>query len=238
MDGFLSDILMFPTVVYTLLLGFAVVYWTLVVVGGADIDAIDVGGGLDGAVDGAIEGAIEGAVEGAAEAAADGALDGAEGGLAGVLSALRLRKIPVTISLTALSSWGFVLSYVGMATLSPLIGTGWLPSLAVGAGSLVGGVAMTSLTLRPFGRFFETHAARSKHHLIGHVCTISTGKVDARFGQASCEDGGAGLILSVRYEGEGPLTRGQQALIVDYDPARDVFQVEPMDPLLEDRRVG
>ena len=58
MADFVTQILAFPTVVYTVVLGFVLLYWLFVIIGAADLDLFD----LDGAVDGAVE-AIDGAVD-------------------------------------------------------------------------------------------------------------------------------------------------------------------------------
>jgi hypothetical protein len=88
MAEFLSIILAFPTVLYTGLLGLAVLYWLFVIVGALDVNLLDPGAAADGAADGALKGVAElaGSLKGAGELAGDtaGALKGlAEGGLKG-----------------------------------------------------------------------------------------------------------------------------------------------------------
>ena len=90
------------------------------------------------------------------------------------------------------------------------------------------------MTSRPFGRFFVVHQAPRRKSLYGKICVVTTGRVDEKFGQATCDDGGAGLLLQVRCDVMGRLKRGQKALIVDYDSDRDAFLVEPYDELLND----
>src|SRR5690606_16397573 len=97
----------FPSVVYTVLLGVALVYWLLVIVGAAHLDGAD--GGLEGATKGAIEGAAKGLLDGA-----DGGAEGADvhvgdhvGPLGAVAAALKLRSAPVTVvgSLVVFFAW-------------------------------------------------------------------------------------------------------------------------------------
>ena len=71
-----------------------------------------------------------------------------------------------------------------------------------------------------------------KRSLVGKVCTITSGVVDGRFGTASCENGGAGLLLSVLCPKANTLKRGDAAFIIDYDSAKEAYEVEPMDWLL------
>ena len=76
----------------------------------------------------------------------------------------------------------------------------------------------------------------AKHEsLVGKVCTVRTGTVTDRFGEALLEDGGAGLVVRVRVETGETLKRGDQVVIVGYDDERQEFTVAPMDNLLDDR---
>ena len=73
---------------------------------------------------------------------------------------------------------------------------------------------------------------RSSSHALFHVsktCVVRTGSVTTTFGEASLEDGGAGLVLRVRVDRELPVKRGDQMLIVDWDAERESFLVEPLD---------
>ena len=65
--------------------------------------------------------------------------------------------------------------------------------------------------------------------MIGEACTIRTGRVDDRFGQATCEVGADSFLLQVRCDrlGNG-LVRGGRALIVHYDERREAYVVEPL----------
>lgn len=69
---------------------------------------------------------------------------------------------------------------------------------------------------------------KPKGDLIGKECILTTLRVDEGFGQASYDDGGAGLILTVRCEGENDLTRGSRAVIVDYHEAHDTYTIKPL----------
>ncbi len=89
MGEFLSLVIGFPTLLFTVPLGLSLVYWAFVIVGALDIDLFDSisGGGealegVDGLAEGAAEGAAEGLAEGLAEGAAEGLAEGAAEGLA------------------------------------------------------------------------------------------------------------------------------------------------------------
>ncbi|MDC0677388.1 OB-fold-containig protein [Sorangium atrum] len=245
----LAASLAFPAVIFTVLLALALIYWLFVLLGALDLDLLGGAhgdaapdlGGLEGAAKGALEGAAKGALEGAAKGAAEGladAADGADGahGVGSLLAALELHRVPATVTLSLIATFGWFTSALSTVLVGPLwLGwglPGWTLGLAVLAGSLVAAVLLTSLAVRPLGPLFVTRHAQSKKDLVGRVCVISTGRVDERFGQATIDEGGASHILDVRCDTPGALRRGDRALLVSWDPDREVFGVEPLDALL------
>lgn len=263
MTEFLAAILAFPTVVFTGLLGVAVVYWVFVIIGAVDVDLLDPGAAADGAVDGAIKGAAElagslkgiaegaseaaGALKGAAESASDavGALKGAgeaagnkleaAGQTAGLLGALKLKDVPVTVTGSLLLLWSWAFSYLGMHFLGGVLGAVlplWLVGLAVMIAAVVAAYPVASLSARPFAGIFATEEAKGRDALVGQVVAVTTLRVDGGFGQAAFEDGQGGLLVPVRCPKPNALQRGDEALVVGYDPVSETFVVEPLDPVL------
>jgi hypothetical protein len=253
MSAFLESILAFPTVFFTILMGVTLTYWLFVILGAVGIDVLD--GDVDlsagaKAASGVLEGgakAAGGLLEGGAKAAG-GALDGhghahhghghdhdMDADSSGLFSALGLAGIPVTISssFVIFSSW--MLSLVSRNTLFNLLGS-VLPSIVLSSGlfllSLVVGTLLSAIAVRPLRPIFIAKKAPGREDLMGRVCTINSGSVTGSFGHATFEDGGAGLILNVFCSKANQLKRGDQALILGYDPARDVYEVEPVDFLL------
>lgn len=225
MGGFWAQVLAFPTIVYTALLGVATVYWLFVVIGALDLHIFHIGGHGDASLDG---GSLD-------HAGADhgGDLDHGDGfSFGGFLISLGLRGVPLTLTLSmlALLAWG--ISFLTMRFLGPVwpLGPAVLAALVLVV-SFVLAVPLTALAIRPLAPHFKTPEARSKLAFVGKSCLISTASVDERFGQATCEDGGAGLILQVRYRGPTPPKKGDRAVLVDYDLDRDLFFIEPVDPI-------
>jgi hypothetical protein len=184
--------------------------------GHADVDA---GGAHDG-----------GDVDG--HGSHDTDLDGGAHGLAHVLMGGGLKAAPVTVTVSLLVAWSWLLCFFGMYALVPAVGAvvpHWLIGIGVLAGSFLGSVPLTSLCLRPMAGLFTADSARGRETLVGKICVISTGRVDAGFGQATYDDGGAGLIVQVRCDKKNELKRGDQALIIDYDQAHEAFSIEPLE---------
>ena len=213
--------LAFPAVLFTVLLGVAVVYWGFVILGALDIDVL---GGGDVDLDGAAEGAL------------DGTMDGVDAGIAdaGILSALGLRRAPLTVSISilALLAWVICLLLVhylgGAGGLLPR----WLLGILILAGALFLAVPLTGLLCRPLAPLFEVAEGKRRADYIGSACTVTTGRVDAGFGQARIQAGGDVLDIQVRCDRDSAFARNQQALIIDYDESRQAYLIETMDSVL------
>ena len=220
---------------------------------GGDLDGLAEGaaeGGLEAAAEGiegaaeGIEGAAEG-IEGAAEGiegaggvgeAAEGveAGSGASGGLSDGLSLLSfmtwlgLRNAPFTVVFSLIILFAWSLTLIGMRYFAPAIGGGALAGLTVVSMAFIAAIPMTSVLSRPLGPLFHIRAAEGRRDLVGRTCVIETGSVDPRFGVATVHEGGRWPRIEVRANASNRLRRGDEALIVDYDPVDETFRVEAL----------
>jgi hypothetical protein len=222
MNQLLDVTLAFPTVILTIVVGVALVYWLFVILGALDIDLV-----ADGDAGGADVGDAGG---GDAGDAGDGDADA--GGEGGVWAALGLGKVPVTISISMIAFFAWVFCIVLVIYLGDLGLPRWLMGSLVFVGSLVLAVPPASLIARPLARLFVVHPARKRADFVGMVCTVTTGKVTADFGQARVEDGGDDLLIQVRCDRSDVFSRHDKALIIEYDGAREVYLIEAMDAVL------
>lgn len=212
MDGWLALIGAFPVVLFAGLSVLSLLYWVLVMVGAADIDAFD-------AVSGKAEGAVKGAVEGMADAVAGG-VKGGTSAVGEALAALGLSKVPVTITFTAFSLMAFLLSALTRHGLDSLL-PGALSALAALGVGVAGGVGAAVGVARPLRGVFADGKDTGGDGLIGKTCKITI-DVDGHSGQARVDE----IIVPVRIVG-GTLARDEEAVIVDR--AEDgVFLIEPM----------
>ena len=218
----------FPTVVFTIGLGIAIFYWVFVLVGALDIDLLGGGHDVSGVAKGL--GEVMTAGKGSGEALKLGHSDG-DGDVDGdgFLDSIGLGTVPITISLSIVLLAGWCGSALVMSYGAPhLAGLGrWLPLLVL-PGMLVVAVFVASIAVRPLGRVFNITEGKSNKDYIGHTCTITTGHVSAGFGQATIEDGGTVLVIPVRCDHESKLARGERALVIDFDTAREAYVVEPI----------
>jgi len=152
-------------------------------------------------------------------------------GFARVLGALGFHRVPLTVSLSFVVFFGWVLCFLTMTQLAPLLAD-LVPLLAIQAGaavgSFVGSLPFASVTARPFAPLFHIHKASRRRAFIGHTCELTTLRVDNRFGQAEISDGGAGLTVQVRCDHDNDLSKGGAALVVSYDEEREAYIIEPL----------
>lgn len=202
-------------------------------------DAIDSLKGAADATAGAVKGAGEsaaGALKSAGDAGAKaaGELLGKSGIDGGLMAALGLVKVPVTVSGSLIFFWGWCVCLLLMNSVAPSLSS--LPSLLtkalVALVALVAGTLAASVAARPMAKLFHTHEAPTRNANMGKVCTVTSGRVDGEFGTASLDDGGAGLVLHIFCAKDNALKKGDQALLLDYDAAKQAYEVEPVDWLL------
>ncbi len=247
MNEFFSAILSVPTVVFTVMLLVIILYWLMVIVGAIGVDILHVGeaagakieGMVSGAVEGKIEGVLDGAVEGKIEGVLDGAVEGkvegmtgkleAVGGGGGFLAVLGFGKVPATVVISSLTLWSWALCVLGVR----LGGGLGLPALAMNLvvpviAVFLSGV-LTGLVVRVIGRFLGKHEPLRRADLVGKLCTITTGRVDAGFGQALISEHGVDLTVDVRCDPPNSLRRQTRAVIVGYDAEQQYFTVEAYD---------
>ncbi len=252
MASFFEAVLAYPTVFFSGALCVVLMYWAMVIVGIFDIDILDfdldfldsiegAGEALDGALDGAGE-AMDGALDGAAEAA-DGAAEAAEGAseasegfdpgstgiLASLVNALKLRSVPLTITISFMTLTGWLTSFILMAEVAPHLAqvNGVLVAGFAMLLSLFVGVLVTSVLVRPLAPVFESQQGSRRADFVGTACEVTTSRVDGRFGQAELDDGGAGLVVQIRCDHDNGLRKGATALVVSFDEEREAFVVEP-----------
>jgi hypothetical protein len=219
----------FPTVVFTIGLGVAVIYWLFVLLGALDIDMF---GDAEGAAKG-VGDALTGGAKGGAEGLKGIKLDADDAGGGGLWAGLGLSKVPITISVSVIFLVCWVLSLGAMHYLSSE--AAWVSAMVL-PGALIVGLPISGLLVRPLGHVFELKEGKSNKDYVGHTCTITTGRVDDGFGQATVEDGGTVLVIPVRCDRSDVLARGDKALIIDFDTGRQAYVVEPAADMLPGAR--
>jgi hypothetical protein len=231
MGGFLDVILKLPTVAFTIALGVVLLYWLSVVLGALDLDILgggDAGDHAGGDTGGDADG---GDADGGDADTADG--NAPHGGILGALGSVELRRVPMTVRVSFLTIYAWLLCAQGELTLFPLFVRWGVPAAlfhtALASVAIVLSIRLTAFSVKPLVSVFTTQSAKKKENLVGVVAEVSTSRIDDRFGQILVSDGGAGLLIDARYEGETVFHRGDKVVITWWDAERDVVLIEPLD---------
>lgn len=202
MERFVYTAFSFPTVVFTFLLALSLLFWLVSLVGLFDSDGLV--DGLDGG---------------------DGGLDSAGGFLAGLLWRFRLVGYPLTVVFTLLTLLGWWICYYAMYLFDNILPFDWL-RYAVGLvllpGAFYGAAWLSGKLLAPFRRFFVQQEV-SARSFIGRAAVVRTSRADAHFGEATVNDGGAGLIVQVR--SRETLARGERVVLIEFMADKHAYYV-------------
>lgn len=239
MEQFVATAFAFPTLVFTVGVLFSLCYWMLVMFGALDLDfggeglelgeAGDIGGDVGGDVGDVGDAGGELGDAGDAGDVGDGDL-GIEGA-SSLASIFSLRKAPLTVSLSLLFFFGWVISYALSRYAGLIPGPELVGNLAVFGVTTAAAWPMASVVSAPIGKLFAGDAAPSKSVLVGQVARIKIHADAGGRGQATLDDG-SGSLLRVRCS-DAALAKNAKVLLLDYNVEEDLYEVEPMDSLLE-----
>ena len=204
MDNLTVNILAYPVLPYTLLTGLVFIYWLVAALGFLDIDVLDI-------------------------ESPDGDLDGDSfDALAGLLMKLGLNGVPLTLVITFISLYGFIAVAVPSMFLEVFM-VGNITKLLIGTPLLIAvtyvAIKLTSISIIPLRKFFKKMEVYTEKKLIGQVCTVRTSKVTQEFGEATFNDGGAGLILKIRAPEEKGFKNGDTVILLEYLEHDDAYRV-------------
>lgn len=202
MAQFTQELLVFPTIFYGALLIIVVLYWLSTILGAFELDVLD----------GDIE--LE--------------TDTDASGVAAWLSKFRLEGIPLTITLSLIILFSWILCFVATHFIYPVLPESWIQIL-IGFWILiitpVIAAVLVSPLLQPLKPIFKKSPIKSATDFTGQFATVRSGKVTADFGEAELSDGGAGLILKIRSAEPNNIKRGDQVKLHSYEAGSNSWQV-------------
>lgn len=194
----------FPVIFFTLFLLLSLIYWCFTFLGVLDIDVFDVDADMD------------------ADANAD------VGSVAGLLMKLGLNGVPITIIISLIAFFGWLISLMSVNYLVPLVPTALLKmvfSIALFFIALYLATMITAFAIRPIRPIFLNINKENKVTIIGQTAVVRTGTVDEQFGEANLDDGGAGLIIKVRAYAGQSFTKGDRVVVLEHDPLENTYKI-------------
>jgi len=205
MEEFVMIITGFPTVIFSVGLVIVAKFWLLSLLGVVDIDVLNLDVEIDAETDA-----------------------GEFGILNGFLTYFGLNGIPVTIVLSVLVLFAWLLSYFASAYILAPLPFDWLRYVA-GAGLLIGclmlAAPLASLSLKPTRHLYAGATAVSNSSFVGGKGVVSTLEVTESFGRAEVDDGGAGLLIDVRAATPNKLSKGSVIALLSYDEVNNAYEV-------------
>lgn len=200
MTTFLQTVLTFPTVIWSVLFAFCIVYWLMAATGILDIDF------ADGMIDGDLPDSTA---------------------ATGMLARFGLGGVPVMLALLLVAFFGWIVSYfVQLLVLdllpAPLRLVGGIATTTL---ALLPAVFASSILLRPLRKLIVKLRPPAPVSLLGRVGTVTTPLVDDKDGMAEFDDGGAGLRLQVRANPPDTFQRGDRVVLLEYRETDNSWRV-------------
>ncbi len=219
MDAFLASLFAFPTAIFSVAIGVAVLYWLLVIVGALDIDLLHFGdhdfGGHDGQ-----------------DLGHDGSHDSHVGtNPNALLEFLRLGQVPITIIASIFTFIGWTVCLLAGAYLRPIVPdwSWWIFGAIVLASALVLAFLGTGLAVAPLAKVFSLDNQPKADDLIGKMVEVTSSEVTSRYGTARHDrPSGEDLILNVSCDPIHVFKRGDQAVVLEYDRASGIYRIAPL----------
>ncbi len=207
MDPFYQIIASFPTIIFTLLFFFCLIYWVVAALGMIDLDFLDFD--FDGDID------VVDSME-------------AQNSIAGLVLKLGLHGVPLIVSLSILSITGWLLSfYISFYAFSVIPGKllEFLAGIPILIAAFLGALFLTKICLKPIRKFLSKLEVDETKYIIGQTLVVRSGMVTNTTGQAIMNDGGAGIILNVRTKGELEFKKGDQVVVIEALTGDSIYRV-------------
>ncbi len=206
---------------YSILLMLIMVYWLTVILGVLDLEFLDID--LDMEVDADIDVDIE--LDAEVEADMEGGTG--LGWFSSTLSFFNIGSVPFmifasflilslwTVSVIANGNWGSAYRWLPLALILP---------------NIVFSLLVTKALTWPFKGSYQKMNKQgiSKRELVGKMCKVTVGVSPGQKGQAELTFDEQHFLLNIRAK-DDTIGKGNQALIIEYDPEHNYFWVTPFD---------
>lgn len=217
--GVIDAAFSFPALIYT---------FSTIVILGLWIVTTAIGGGFDVDVDTDLDLDLDAGVD----TSVDTDIDGSSSMLQSAMQFLGLAGMPVLLGMSLLSLFAWAITMLGVLLLDGTDILDGAVGVAISIALLVIALAVSSAITRRIGRTLWSKLrpakATGRQDLVGKICRITTLRVDGTFGQAEVHDrSGSSYVVQVRCPEPNALTKGDSALIFNFDDDTEAFSVSP-----------
>lgn len=200
MEAFLAITFSFPTVIFTVLLAVAVIYWLISLLGLVDLDGAEADMDIDSSAD-----------------------------VGGLMVTLGLQGVPLPLVLTLLFLSSWLLTYFADLAFGSVFGGGWghvVFGLLLMPVALFVGLLITSVLVRPLRPLFRRAYKRPiQKQVLGTACVVLAFNESSGKGRAEAHRDGAHLILQIR--SDASLVRRDRVVLVEYLSDQQAYWVIP-----------
>lgn len=197
-----------PNGIMTVIVAILTVFWLITLLGGMDMDAIDIGGDVD----------IDADVDMDADVASPGAL-------AEFLSFLNIGRVPFMLVVTVF----MLLIWIGTLTITGIINIGFLGSLSalILIPLAIVSIFLTKLVTTPMAKFFDKIGYRGEEEIdfLGRSGKMTSTIVGEKVGTAEFVVDKNPIRLNVKSIDGEELKYGDYIIIADETPDRKVYLV-------------
>ena len=213
----------FPALIYTISTLLLMGFWVATTAIGAGL------GGL-GDLDLDLETDVDLDVD--VDSSVDTDIDGSSNTLQTAMKFLGLTGMPVLLGLNLVSlfAWAVTMIVVVLLDGTSILtgGSGAIISIALLLAALIIGSSVTRTIGRTMWSKVRPAKATGRQDLIGKICRVTTQRVDGKFGQAEVRDRtGSSYLVQVRCLEPNALSKGDSALIFNFDDDSEAFTISP-----------
>jgi len=211
MDPFYQNITSFPTLFFTFLLAITTAYWLVAVLGIVDLDILD----LD-------------IPESDASTDIKNDTNSGANALAGFLLKLGLNGVPLTVVISFLALFGWLICYFAVYFIFPFIPDGFLEYIVgvpILISSLYFAILITAQVIKPLKPFFDNMYKNTVKNVLGQTVIVRSLRLDSNFGEVFLEDGGAGLIFKARTINNETFKKGDRVVLLEYIKEKHIYRI-------------
>lgn len=212
LDPFYQNITAFPTFIFTFFLLISVLFWLVAVLGFIDLDVLD----FD-------------LPESNGDIGADvGSQSTNPDVLAGLMLKFGLHGVPVTVIISFISLFGWLLSYYASHYLLGFIEPGffrYVLGLPIFCAAFYGAVILTSWSIKPLRPLFLNARQQNRQFIIGQTATVRSSTLDRSVGEVVLNVDGASLLLRARSFSEKVFTKGDKVVLLEHDESLNIYKV-------------
>lgn len=238
MEAFLVASLSFPTIIYTFFLCLCVILWLLTIMGALSLDvSVDVGGDVGDIGDMGDVG--DAPLASSPHVDMDSGDSPSAAQAVGILTRLGLNGVPITIVVTLLSLFGWIISYQVQAHFLSSVTTPFIYysiGLMLMVSSLFISILITAQCCKPLRKVFRPSLGIRKAQLAGQTVIVSSLSVDMSYGEARYENKGVDMHLKIRAPEGNHFKRGDRVVLLQYYTNQDYYTVISEEEFLNARQ--